>query len=210
MLMGIGDRIRRSREQIGLSQSELARRLGIRPQSVQQWEDGKTEPRPKKYQDIASALEVDKSWLQTGMTGISEEVSPYYSAPGIGGRVPLVSWVQAGSMAEVEDPHAPGVAEDWITTTVQVRDHTFALRVRGDSMEPEFPNNIIIIVEPDMQYENGDYVVVRNSHDEATFKQLVQDGGDWYLKPVNPRYPIKPLGDAVVVGVVREAVKKYR
>ena len=141
---------------------------------------------------------------------MQDDSTQLYHAPPIGGRVPLVSWVQAGSMAEAEDPHAPGVAEDWITTTVQVRDHTFALRVRGDSMEPEFPDGVIIIVEPEMHFENGDYVVVRNSHDEATFKQLVQDGGDWYLKPVNPRYPIKPLGDAVVVGVVREAVKKYR
>ena len=31
-----------------------------------------------------------------------------------------------------------------------------------------------------------------------------------HLKPLNARYPIKPLGHSRIVGVVREAVKRYR
>jgi len=36
------------------------------------------------------------------------------------------------------------------------------------------------------------------------------DGGDLYLKPRNSRYPIKPLGSARVIGVVREFSKRFR
>ncbi len=66
-------------------------------------------------------------------------------------------------------------------------------------MEPIFPAGAIIVVEPDLEAIPGNYVIVRNGGGEATFKQLVKDGEDWYLKPVNPRYPIKPLGSSHIV-----------
>ena len=125
------------------------------------------------------------------------------------GRVPLISWVQAGDWSYAADLLQPGEAYEWIDTSVAVQAHTFALRVEGDSMEPEFAPGTILVVEPELDAYPGDYVIAKNG-DEATFKQLVRDGADLYLKPLNPRYPIKPLGDARVIGVVREAVKRYR
>lgn len=77
-------------------------------------------------------------------------------------------------------------------------------------MEPDFPAGVFIVVEPDMDPQPGDYVIAKNG-DEATFKQLVKDGADWYLKPLNPRYPIKPLeSPCKIIGVVREQVRRYR
>lgn len=56
----------------------------------------------------------------------------------------------------------------------------------------------------------GDNVIALNIANETTFKQLVKDGGDLYLKPLNSRYPIKPLGTGRVIGVVREFTKRFR
>lgn len=67
----------------------------------------------------------------------------------------------------------------------------------------------VIVVEPDIQAEHGDFVVAKNGGD-ATFKQLWKDGVDWYLKPLNNRYPIKLLGDSAIIGVVREKTKRYK
>ncbi|WP_297360407.1 LexA family transcriptional regulator [Thauera sp.] len=126
------------------------------------------------------------------------------------GRVPLISWVQAGDWSHAADLLHPGEALEWIDTGVRVRPHTFALRVEGDSMEPEFAPGTILVVEPEMDAYPGDFVIAKNGDGEATFKQLVRDGADLYLKPLNARYPIKPLGHSRIVGVVREAVKRYR
>lgn len=99
--------------------------------------------------------------------------------------------------------------DEWIDVSCSIGRHTFALIVEGDSMEPEFHAGMRIVVEPDMTAENGDYVVAGNG-EAASLKKLVRDGNDWYLKPLNDRYPIKPLGDARIIGVVREAHRKYR
>lgn len=51
----IGARIAQHREAKGLNQSELARQLGVTPQSVQKWESGGA-PRTKRLQEIAAIL----------------------------------------------------------------------------------------------------------------------------------------------------------
>jgi SOS-response transcriptional repressor LexA len=61
-----------------------------------------------------------------------------------------------------------------------------------------------------LEPQPGDYVIAKNSDDETTFKQLVKDAGDWYLKPTNPRYPLKLLGDSKIIGVVRAVERRFR
>ena len=120
------------------------------------------------------------------------------------GTVPLISWVQAGEWHEVIDNLQPGEGER-VPTTYKVKAHTYALKVRNDSMEPKFPEGCTIIVEPEDDPQPGRYVIVRQNGDQATFKQLMQDGDKLYLKPMNPRYPIMPLApDAVFCGVVKK------
>ncbi|MGH8603902.1 MAG: helix-turn-helix transcriptional regulator [Gammaproteobacteria bacterium] len=45
--MSIGKRIAEARARRGWTQSELARQVGVRPQSVQLWEADETGPQPK-------------------------------------------------------------------------------------------------------------------------------------------------------------------
>lgn len=59
-------------------------------------------------------------------------------------------------------------------------------------MEPEFLVGDIVTVDPGREAINGSYVIAKNE-EEATFKQLVIDGNNVYLKPLNTRYPIKDL-----------------
>ena len=125
------------------------------------------------------------------------------AAQGVGGWVPLISNVQAGYGVAAVDNLQPGEGER-IPTTYRARAHTYALRVKGDSMEPKFPEGSIIIVEPEEPPQHGKYVVIRRNGDEATLKQYVVDGPAKYLKPLNTRYPILELnaGD-VFCGVVK-------
>ena len=63
----IGERIKKARELKSLSQSELARLLKIRPQSVQRWESGGAGPQRKRLEAMADVLDVSISWLATGV-----------------------------------------------------------------------------------------------------------------------------------------------
>jgi len=61
-----GDRLALARDRQGMSQSQLARRLGLRVQTVKNWEADRSEPRANKLQMLAGFLNVSMIWLLTG------------------------------------------------------------------------------------------------------------------------------------------------
>ncbi len=68
----------------------------------------------------------------------------------------------------------------------------FALRVIGDSMEPEFKDGAIIIIDPAGVVENGCYVIAVHG-EEYIFRQLVVEEGQMFLRALNDAYPDLPL-----------------
>ena len=77
--VAIGRRIKQSREKLNLSQTDVAKSLGLRPQSVQQWEEGGSSPRGKRIQALSDLLQVNPYWLLFGVD-ISDGVSDKFSS----------------------------------------------------------------------------------------------------------------------------------
>jgi transcriptional regulator with XRE-family HTH domain len=61
-----GDRMTGAREASGLSQSELAKRLGVKVKTIRAWENDQSEPRANKLQMLAGLLGVSIMWLLSG------------------------------------------------------------------------------------------------------------------------------------------------
>jgi transcriptional regulator with XRE-family HTH domain len=74
--MKIGKRIKAARRANRISQSELARQLGVSPQSVQQWESGETTPRRHRVAEIVRVLGCDEVWILTGQPQASCPKAP--------------------------------------------------------------------------------------------------------------------------------------
>lgn len=78
----------------------------------------------------------------------------------------------------------------------------FALMVLDDVMEPEFQHRDIIVIEPEGLAHDGSFVVVEHEG-EFYFRQLEIRGEEWFIKPLNPKYPtLKIAGPSAVKGVV--------
>ena len=61
-----GDRVAAAREQTGMSQAALAKRLGVRLSTLRGWEDDLSEPRANRLSMLAGLLNVSMMWLITG------------------------------------------------------------------------------------------------------------------------------------------------
>lgn len=203
--MSIHKTIREGRARLKMTEEQFAQACGVTRAAVQQWErEGGTAPNRKKQPTVAKVLGLTVAQLMSGEANTE-------AGPEIRGAVPLLSEVQAGSYKMHVDNFHPGDGgSELVTTSVPVQRYTFALRVTGDSMEPEFPAGVFIIVEPELEANPGDYIIAKNADGETTFKQLVRDSGELYLKPLNARWPIRPLGTSEIVGVVRAQEKRYR
>jgi transcriptional regulator with XRE-family HTH domain len=60
-----GDRLTGAREMMGMSQPQLARKLGIRQSTLRKWEDDLSEPRANQLQMLSGILNVSLRWLLT-------------------------------------------------------------------------------------------------------------------------------------------------
>jgi len=94
---------------------------------------------------------------------------------------------------------------------------TFALRVLGTSMEPEFLEGEIILIEPDGLLRDGSFVLAQHEG-EWIFRQLCQQANGWVLHALNPAFADRSLPDlSMVRGVIiqkalpgrRRASKRY-
>lgn len=61
-----GDRVAGARESVGLSQDNLAQRLGVKEKTIRAWEDDQAEPRANKLAMMSGVLNVSMRWLLTG------------------------------------------------------------------------------------------------------------------------------------------------
>lgn len=93
-----------------------------------------------------------------------------------------------------------------------------ALMVLGDSMEPEFIEGEILVIEMGAPGMNGSFVI-SEVNEEFIFRQLMRDEhGRWRLHALNPAYPdVNISGLGAIKGLVthkkkpgsRKAVKYY-
>jgi SOS-response transcriptional repressor LexA len=125
-------------------------------------------------------------------------------------KVPLISWVQAGlptPVASLDD------LDKWYICPVSISNEGFALKVRGESMEPMFYEGDIVFIDPEVPAESGRIVAAVDdgaADPEATLKKLVKDGSDYYLKALNPEWPgpkFQPFTQSMRIAGV--AVGKY-
>lgn len=85
----------------------------------------------------------------------------------------------------------------------------YALRVLGDSMEPEFADGCVVIIDPGHVPRDGAYVIVEFAGD-VFFRQLVIDGERRFLKALNAKYGSFELTPPYTIrgGVVQQAGRR--
>jgi phage repressor protein C with HTH and peptisase S24 domain len=167
------ERLRSAREAAGLSQSALARAIGVKPQSIQALESGKAR-RTTHLLAIARILRVDPSWLESGNGALSRPAGD--AAPGrevAEDRVELppvgelprdvpVYGVAAGGKGSWADFHFNGELIDHVRRPwgLQHAANVFAVHVIGSSMAPRYEEGDLVFVHPGRPVRIGDDVIV--------------------------------------------------
>lgn len=214
----IKDRVQNLRRQLGLTQVELAKLVGVSQQSIQKLEAGFV-TRPKFLLELATALGVEPEWLVKGDRqafapreigyGISQNQLPQEPgaefAPVQRVRLQLSAGVTGYSVdAEGENGKPIFFRRDFLASKGWRPDQLLALRVNGDSMEPGlWDKDMVVIHTADTEPRDGEVFAV-NYEGEATIKRLKRDAGEWWLTSDNPdktRYPDKRCHEgAIIIG----------
>lgn len=194
-----GERLARLRAAKGLSQAKLAALVGFSGQGAIGNIERGTRGYGASIVDIARVLGTTPEYLR--MEEVAVSVANTEPGPPLRGKVPLISWVQAGAWCHATNPHLPGQADRWLDCPVSHSPSTFVLRVRGDSMTAphgngkSYPEGCYIFVDPERRTPvNGDRVVAcLSGSDEVTFKVYKNEDGRQWLQPLNPAH--EPIRD---------------
>lgn len=184
--MTIGDKIRHQRKLLGLTQTELGERLGVKTNAVSKWECGRVEDIPtSKIKAMSALFGVPTSYL------IDEEVEHKKDSdrPLPSNIVPLPQmreWPVLGATACGKPLH-----RELLDETVMAPDDIKAdvvFRCVGDSMiNARIFDGDAVFVRLQPEVENGQIAVVRVD-DEYTLKRVYYHEDYVELRPENPVY----------------------
>lgn len=187
-----------------LPQSEIAKRINVSPQTFNTWIQGKAIPRMGKIQLLADYFKIEKSDL-------IEEKSNITISQGI--KIPVLGSVPAGiPITAVEDIlDYEEIPQSWAN-----QGEFFALKIKGDSMEPRMISGDVAIVKQQSDADSGDVVIALVNGNEATCKKLEKTDNGIMLISTNTKYAPMFFSNeqiselpVVILGKVVELRQKY-
>lgn len=183
----------------GAKDSKTGKRRGMRKMTA--WKIEEAAGKPRGYLDVLHD--------ETNITAAPQRRP-----------IPVISWVQAGEFSDIVDLHEAGLTSEWFDGYIaKLSDQAFALVVQGDSMVSpypgthSFPPGTRIIVDPLQVPAAGEFCLAKDvAAQTATFKKLHHEDGRWYLKPLNPVFPMVEIDDPSlrVLGKVVESYLQVR
>jgi repressor LexA len=174
----ISDTIKQIRRTHYLSQTEFANRIGVTQGTISQWENGLTRPNLDQLLSISSAFNVSVTEIvndQSGPVRDFDAINIKRAAVPILGTIACGQRITPDTTPEGRADLPEGVRAD------------FALRCKGDSMEPTLKDGDIILIRKQPEVENGQIAAV-NINGETTLKRVYVRGDGLHLIADNPGY----------------------
>lgn len=151
--MDLGKKIRAHRDELGLTQAELADKLGLTYSSVSQWESGRATPRTPILRQLADLFD-------TTVADLMGEDATEAAISGTSRMVPLLGFAHMG------EPCDEGTLDDEVEVPASIADahpRGFMVHAQGGCMDNRFPHDALLLVDPDMEPVNGQPVLAETA-----------------------------------------------
>lgn len=160
----------------------IAEKLNLSPATISRYTNGKMLPKLATLYQAADILNVSPEWLM----GKSDNKSiSHIRSKAV--KIPVLGTVVAGIPLEaIEDI----IDYEEISVEMARQGDYFALKVKGDSMEPKISAGDVVIVRKQDDVDSGDLAIVLVNGNEATIKKVMKFNGGINLVPNNPAYSV--------------------
>lgn len=170
--MNTGQRLKRLREELGLSQEDVAKRIGVGRTTYLKYENGENRP-TRKLKELSRLFGVTTDYILANDVEKAVESNFYQSDKAV--RIPVLGYIAAGiPISAIEDI----LDYEEISASMAATGEYFGLKIKGHSMEPKFSEGDVVIVRRQDSVESGDIAIVLVNGDEATVKKIkILDSG---------------------------------
>ena len=180
--MTLGDRIRLRREELRMSQEELATRLGYKSRStIAKIESGENDLTQSKIVAFAEALNTTARWL-LDYDDSDTPIPPGAHRPQFK-KVPMLGYAAAGQPLEDLNHDTPYYDVD------NKYDVDFCITVRGDSMiDANINDGDIVFIKSMPEVPNGRIACVEIDNEKVCLKRFYKSGKTISLASANSKY----------------------
>ena len=196
----------------GLTSAELARLTGVVQPVLYRIASGETD-NPK----IATLIPIANFFGITidQLIGIESRSKTSSDAKNVGltfdhFQAPLLNWSQIASWPHVKKDQI----NSYITPPSTTSSSAFAIQILDTAMAPRFSEGTTLIFDPTLSPKNLDFILLSFTRsEEISLKQLIIDGPDKYLKPINPELRtifVDSTQKLNIFGVLTESITSFR
>ncbi len=180
--MTLGDRIRLRREELRMSQEELATRLGYKSRStIAKIESGENDLTQSKIVAFAEALNTTARWL-LDYDDSDTTLPPGAHRPQFK-KVPMLGYAAAGQPLEDLNQDTPYYDIE------NKYDVDFCITVRGDSMiDANINDGDIVFIKSMPEVPNGKIACVEIDNEKVCLKRFYKSGKTVSLASANSKY----------------------
>ena len=186
--------------------NDLSRDLNLPYTTITSWCKGEFYPRIDKIQLLANYFGIQKSDLvekkSENIKGNSLQIFVYGTIPA---GIPLECIEDVIDTEEISSELLKGNKE------------YFGLKVKGNSMEPDYIEGDTLILLKTDDCESGDDCVVMINGNDGTFKRVFKNENGIILQPLNPEYsPLVYTNEQIenlpvkIIGIVEEIRRKKK
>lgn len=214
-------RLKFALNQARTTQAKLARQIGVKQQVIQYLCSDRAKG-SRFTPKIATALNVNPQWLADGDSSMlfQEDLKsdtythnkiPILQPDQVKSLIRKQTKIQFNQLVALSSPsvYLPNLEiTQWIWTNTKFGANSYALKIKDQAMSLRFEENTFIIIDPDRQPKDGDFVVAYiNQTNELVFRQLIKKKNDEILRPLNTcgYNEIKMTSLDVIYGVLGEA-----
>ena len=170
-------RLKELRKNNKLTQKQVADYLEVGVSTYNQYETARRQPDNETLIKLANFFGVSTDYI-LGLDSANEITKKT--------RIPVLGRIPAGIAIEMIEDILD--YEDISPAMLTGDKKYFALKIKGDSMEPKFLENDILIIKQQDSCNSGDYCIVAVNGFDATFKKVIKKESGIILQPLNPNY----------------------
>lgn len=167
--MDFSERVKKLREDAGLTQEELAAKLGVSRPAVGMWENKRSRPRLDKMNQLADLFGVPVSELlgERQVVGASK-------------LVPLMGYTHMG---EAVDEDTCDRMVEVPTSVAEAHPSGYCVHADGGCMDNRYPDDSVLMVDPDMEPRNGCAVLAEVEGYRSVVRTYLRGASTLVLSP---------------------------
>lgn len=201
--MSFGINLKKIRQDNGLTQEELAKKINTSRSNIANYENDKNMPSVDILEKISKVLNCSTDFLLGKITENKIDKIKYYMCP-VYGRI------SAGQPNWAEECIEGRIPIDIELMNILNPEECFFLRVNGESMNKEIQNGSYALIRKTDFVENGDIAVVLVNGFDATLKKFSKQGDLIILEPMStdPSFTTQVYGKDVEIKIIGKYIGK--